>query len=136
MPDWWKAETEISTWWRWENWADTSNLTILIPLTLQAVAQFLFLASKKLTKLLASDDDEVVAIACFDIGEFALNYPNGRAIASRLGAKNTILRLIEHDHPEIQHNAIVCVSKLLVNNWQVSFQVGDKQGNTLSPMLV
>ena len=70
-------------------------------------------------KLLASDDDDVVAIAIFDVGEFVRHYPNGRSIAKRLGAKDLVMRLIEHENPEVQRHALVCVSKMLVHNWRV-----------------
>lgn len=69
----------------------------------------------------ADTDEEVAAIACYDIGEFVRNYPNGRAIIKRLGAKEIIMKLIEHDNPELQRHALQCVSKMLVNNWQVSW---------------
>lgn len=36
------------------------------------------LNARSLIQLLASEDDEVVSIACYDIGEFARFYPNGR----------------------------------------------------------
>lgn len=76
---------------------------------------------KVLISLAASSDidEEVAAIACYDIGEFVRNYPNGRAIVKRLGAKEIIMRLIEHENPELQRHALQCVSKILVNNWQV-----------------
>ena len=41
---------------------------------------------KVLIALLSSKYEEVSAIACYDIGEFVRHYPNGRAIAKRLGA--------------------------------------------------
>ena len=40
---------------------------------------------KVLIALVSSSDKEVAAVACFDIGEFVRYYPNGRAIAKRLG---------------------------------------------------
>jgi len=77
--------------------------------------------SQVLISLAASSeaDEEVAAIACYDIGEFVRNYPNGRAIVKRLGAKEIVMKLIEHDNPELQRHALQCVSKMLVNNWQV-----------------
>ena len=33
---------------------------------------------EKLVKLIASHDEQVAAIACFDLGEFVRHYPNGR----------------------------------------------------------
>jgi V-type H+-transporting ATPase subunit H len=66
----------------------------------------------------SSNDEEVVAIACYDVGEFVRRYPNGRAIAKRLGAKEVVMPLIEHENPELQRQALQCVSKIMVNNWQ------------------
>jgi len=70
--------------------------------------------------LASSDDEEVVAIACFDIGEFVRHYPNGKVIAKRLGAREVVMALIEHENPEVQRQALICISKMLVHNWQVS----------------
>jgi len=75
---------------------------------------------KVLISLAASSatDEEIAAIACYDIGEFVRNYPNGRSIVKRLGAKEIVMKLIEHENPELQRHALQCVSKMLVNNWQ------------------
>jgi V-type H+-transporting ATPase subunit H len=73
---------------------------------------------KVLIALLSSKDEEVAAIACFDIGEFVRHYPNGRAIAKRLGAKDLVMHLIEHENPELQRHALQCVSKIMVQNWE------------------
>jgi V-type H+-transporting ATPase subunit H len=73
---------------------------------------------KVLIALLSSRDEEVAAIACYDIGEFVRRYPNGRAIAKRLGAKELVMRLIEHENPELQRHALQCVSKIMVSNWE------------------
>jgi V-type H+-transporting ATPase subunit H len=73
---------------------------------------------KVLIALLSSKDEEVAAIACYDIGEFVRHYPNGRAIAKRLGAKELVMPLIEHENPELQRHALQCVSKIMVHNWE------------------
>jgi V-type H+-transporting ATPase subunit H len=73
---------------------------------------------KVLITLLSSKDEEVVAIACYDIGEFVRFYPNGRAIVKRLGAKELVMPLIESENPELQRHALQCVSKIMVQNWQ------------------
>lgn len=73
---------------------------------------------KVLIALLSSKDDDVAAIACYDIGEFVRHYPNGRAIAKRLGAKELVMPLIEHENPELQRHALQCVSKIMVQNWE------------------
>lgn len=73
---------------------------------------------KVLIALLSSHDEEVAAIACYDIGEFVRHYPNGRAIAKRLGAKELVMPLIEHENPELQRHALQCVSKIMVQHWE------------------
>jgi len=72
---------------------------------------------KVLIALLGSKDDDVSAIACYDIGEFVRHYPNGRSIAKRLGAKELVMPLIEHENVEVQRHALQCVSKIMVQNW-------------------
>lgn len=79
----------------------------------------MFLSPQALIRLALCEDEEVASIACFDIGEFARHYPNGRSLAKRLGARDALMGLIAHDHPELQHQALVAVSKMLVQNWQV-----------------
>lgn len=73
---------------------------------------------KMLVRLTNEGDDEVAAIACFDIGEFVRHYPGGRTIAKRLGARESVMKLIEHDNQELQRQALLCISKMLVQNWQ------------------
>lgn len=73
---------------------------------------------KVLIVLIGSKDEDVAAIACFDLGEFCRHYPNGRSIAKRLGAKELAMTLIEHDNPELQRHALQCVSKMMVHNWE------------------
>lgn len=72
---------------------------------------------KVLIALLSSRDEDVSAIACYDIGEFVRHYPNGRSIAKRLGAKELVMPLIEHENVEVQRHALQCVSKIMVQNW-------------------
>ena len=71
-----------------------------------------------LVRLTASLDEEVAAIACFDLGEFVRHYPNGRLIASRMGARDAVMALIDHSHEELQKQALLAVSKMLIQNWQ------------------
>ena len=73
---------------------------------------------KVLITLLSSKDEEVVAIACYDIGEFVRFYPNGRSITKRLGAKDLVMPLIESENVDLQRHALQCVSKLMVQNWE------------------
>lgn len=80
----------------------------------------LFCISQRLIVLAGSGDDDISAIACFDMGEFVRNYPNGRSIAKRLGAKDVAMKLIDHENLEVQRHALQCVSKMMVQNWAVS----------------
>jgi len=73
---------------------------------------------KVLITLLSSKDEEIVAIACYDIGEFVRFYPNGRSITKRLGAKELVMPLIESENVDLQRHALQCVSKLMVQNWE------------------
>ena len=88
-----------------------------------------FLHVKRLIQLIAKrEDDETVAIACYDLGEFIRHYPNGKAIAKRLGTKEVVMPLLHEDgNLEIQRQALQCISKLLVNNWQAAI------GNVANP---
>jgi len=72
---------------------------------------------KLLIKLTASPDEDVMSIACYDIGEFVRHYPNGRAVAKKLGAKDIVMLLIEHGNADVQRHALQCVSKMMVQNW-------------------
>jgi len=65
----------------------------------------------------AGADDDISAIACFDLGEFVRFYPNGRSIARKLGAKDVAMKLIDHENTEVQRHALQCVSKMMVQNW-------------------
>jgi V-type H+-transporting ATPase subunit H len=72
---------------------------------------------RTLILLTGCQNEDIAAVACFDVGEFVRHYPNGRSIAKRLGAKNMIMRLIEHENVDLQRQALQCVSKILVQNW-------------------
>lgn len=76
-----------------------------------------FALLKILIALVTSEDEDVSAIACYDIGEFVRFYPNGRSIAKRLGAKEIVMKKIDHDNADLQRHALQCVSKILVQNW-------------------
>jgi V-type H+-transporting ATPase subunit H len=77
-----------------------------------------FMLLKRLIVLLTSDDDDIASVACFDIGEFVRHYPNGKMIAKQLGAKEAIMKLIEHDNADLQRHALTSMSKMLVQNWE------------------
>jgi len=71
-------------------------------------------------------DDEVcetLAVCLFDIGEFARNYPNGRAVLGSSsggikGAKTLIMTYVHHPRDDVREQALICASKLLIRNWR------------------
>lgn len=63
-------------------------------------------------------DNTTLAIACSDLGFFCQFYPNGKQILSSVGAKLRAMALLEHRDRDVQRAALLCVSKMLVNNWE------------------
>jgi V-type H+-transporting ATPase subunit H len=59
-----------------------------------------------------------VCIALYDIGEFCRFYPNGRVVVSRLGGKDAVMKLLNHNDAEVQQQTLKCISKIMVNNWE------------------
>jgi V-type H+-transporting ATPase subunit H len=51
------------------------------------------------------------------IGEFSRFYANGRTVAKSLGGKDIAIGLIEHGNADIQRQALQCISKLMISNW-------------------
>ncbi len=63
-------------------------------------------------------DNETVAVACFDLGEFVRFYPNGKSLLRSLGGKDTVMKLVEHSNLDVQREALQCMSKIMVNQWE------------------
>lgn len=63
-------------------------------------------------------DSVTVAVACFDIGEFARLYPNGKKICQNFRVKENIMLLITTKNREIAREALLCAQKIMLNNWQ------------------
>ena len=76
-----------------------------------------FQVLQRLTALLSSADEEVVAIACSDIGEFCRFYPRGRDLAKHFGAKDVIMKLIDSANDDVQRHALSAISKIMIDNW-------------------
>jgi V-type H+-transporting ATPase subunit H len=78
-----------------------------------------FEALKKLIALLKSHSHETIAVACYDLGEFVRYFPNGKSMLKNLGAKDTIMLLVDFtDNLEVQRQALQCMSKIMVNQWE------------------
>jgi len=79
-----------------------------------------FALLKQLGELLGSADEEVVSIACYDIGEFVRFYPNGKSLVnqSQFNLKTKIMALIESPNTNVQRQALQAVSKIMVQKWE------------------
>ena len=71
---------------------------------------------------LTSLDERVIAVACFDLGEFARFYHHGKEFLERLNVKERMTRLMRDKFmsSEVKKEAITCYQKLLMNSWSGS----------------
>ncbi|KAK9174148.1 V-ATPase subunit H family protein [Cryptosporidium meleagridis] len=77
-----------------------------------------FAAIKKLAHLLKTSDDPVtLAVACFDIGEFARLYPMGKQILGKLNVKEVLMTLMTSPNREISKEALLSIQKIMLNKW-------------------
>jgi len=60
----------------------------------------------------------VLAVALHDLGEFIRVHPRGRDIVTALDGKYTIMKMMEHQDPGVQKEALLCTQKLMVVNWE------------------
>ena len=74
---------------------------------------------KQLIRSLSHTSAEVVCVALFDLGEFARFFPSGRLVVKSLGGKDQALALIQSEDPDVQRQALQCVSKIMVNSWNM-----------------
>ncbi|XP_026726211.1 V-type proton ATPase subunit H isoform X2 [Trichoplusia ni] len=83
-----------------------------------------------------SQDPIVLAVACYDIGEYVRHYPRGKHIIEQLGGKQRVMYLLSHDDPNVRYEALLAVQKLMVHNWeylgkQLEKEQIDKQAGTV-----
>ncbi|UKK01697.2 vacuolar ATP synthase subunit H [Theileria orientalis] len=77
-----------------------------------------FVHISKLVELLDSSDATTVSIACFDLGEFARLYRNGKRICKKFKVKDKVMDLITNKDRDIARQAMLCAQKLMVQHWQ------------------
>lgn len=78
-----------------------------------------FALIKKLVDLLGSSLDPVsLSVACFDLGEFARYHPLGKKVVNQLGAKESVMRLMNSASREVSREALLCTQKVMLNNWR------------------
>jgi V-type H+-transporting ATPase subunit H len=77
-----------------------------------------FFLIRELVDLLRNGDVGNVAIAAADLGEFVRFYPSGKQICKNLQAKEALLPLLDHANENVQKEALLAVSKMMVDNWE------------------
>lgn len=74
---------------------------------------------KELVTLLEVENERTVAVALYDLGEFAKYFPFGRSYLDNLGIKQVIYDVMQKsESAEIKKEAITCLQKLIVTSWQ------------------
>jgi len=65
-----------------------------------------------------SKDKKVLAIACFDIGQFTRFHPRGKQIVQTLDIKVPLMKLLAHPDDEVRKEALNALQKLMITNWE------------------
>lgn len=65
-----------------------------------------------------SKDPLVMSVAAHDLGEYVRHYPRGKLVAESLGGKNLVMQRLTHEDPNVRYEALLCVQKLMVQNWE------------------
>lgn len=75
----------------------------------------------------AGSTEEVLTIACWDLGEFARNNSklSWRNIFSKLKIKEAIMRYLAHQNPDLAQAALVSIQKIMVTNWETLQMYGN-----------
>mmetsp|Transcript_14809 Transcript_14809/g.28522 ORF Transcript_14809/g.28522 Transcript_14809/m.28522 type:complete len:108 (+) Transcript_14809:494-817(+) len=66
-----------------------------------------------------SNEARTLAVACHDLSQFMQAHPHGKHVVQDLGGKELAMGLMAHPEPEVQKQALLCVQKLMISNWQV-----------------
>jgi V-type H+-transporting ATPase subunit H len=79
-----------------------------------------YLVLRILKEIIGSNDcsSRVIAVACWDLGEFVRFHPRGKVILQHIGAKVPIMSLLAHGNDEVQKEALLALQKLMVTNWE------------------
>jgi len=72
----------------------------------------------ELCNLLKNDDRETQAVACHDIGEFAVLHPLGKKKVKDFGVKERVMMLMDSDDRDVKREALLCCQKIMLNKWQ------------------
>lgn len=65
-----------------------------------------------------SKEPLVISVAAHDLGEYVRHYPRGKLVTESLGGKNLVMQRLTHEDPNVRYEALLCVQKLMVQNWE------------------
>ena len=79
-----------------------------------------FSVIKALADLLQNEnsDDITLAVALFDLGEFAAVHPQGKAVLNKMGVKALVIAFLKRAEDDVKHQALLALSKLMITRWQ------------------
>lgn len=69
--------------------------------------------------LLVSQNEQVLAIAAYDIGQFSKHYPSGRKLLNNMGVKHRLMELMNSNSANVRHHALVALEKFMTNSWDI-----------------
>ncbi|CAD8109534.1 unnamed protein product [Paramecium primaurelia] len=78
-----------------------------------------FLLIRKLAEILKSNNNQNVAVACYDLGEFCRFHPFGKVVLEQLNAKQEIMTQARNNDQQIREHALLSLQKIMLHNWQV-----------------
>jgi len=89
-----------------------------------------FALIKRLVDLLDESKDETsLEVTCYDLGEFARFYPDGKRIIESFNGKARLMALLSSPSPGVKKQALLATQKLMVQNWEsLSKSSGGKKG--------
>ncbi|EEA08470.1 uncharacterized protein CMU_003000 [Cryptosporidium muris RN66] len=80
-----------------------------------------FSAIKRLVQLVkVCEDPTTLAVACFDIGEFARLHPMGKQVLGKFNTKEILMALMTSPNREVAREALLSIQKLMLNRWSKS----------------
>lgn len=89
---------------------------------------------KILVRLLeTSRDPLVLSVAAHDVGEYVRYYPRGKHVIEKLGGKHLVMQLLGHEDPNVRYEALLCVQKIMVHNWEYLGKQLEKETSTSRP---
>jgi len=73
---------------------------------------------KEIIELEKEYEPRIVALACWDVGEFVRFHPRGKSIIEEIDCKVPIMKLLNHESEKVKGEALLALQKLMVTNWE------------------